>query len=45
MDLPGGAVVDLKKMQDEGEVIKKVPVSDEDIKRLIEHLNDASVTL
>jgi len=35
-DLPVGAVVDLKKMQDSGEEIKYLPVSDEEMKKVVD---------
>jgi hypothetical protein len=34
-DLPVGAVVDLKKMQSSGEEIKYLPVSDEEMKKVV----------
>lgn len=35
-DLPTGAVLDLKKMQDQGEEIVNLPVSDEEMKKVVE---------
>jgi len=35
-DLPVGAVVDLKKMQEQGEEIYNLPVSDEEMKKIVE---------
>ena len=35
-DLPAGAVLDLKKMQDQGEEIVNLPVSDEEMKKVVE---------
>lgn len=37
--LPAGAVVDLKKMQENNETIKKIEVSDEEIEKVLESLN------
>ena len=34
--LPPGAILDLKKMQEQGEVIYNLPVSDEEMKRVVE---------
>jgi hypothetical protein len=39
-DLPVGAVVDLKKMQESGEEIYNVPVSDEEMKKVVESVHD-----
>ncbi len=38
-DISSNTIVDLKKMQEEGEEIRKVPVSDQEIERLLESLN------
>lgn len=38
-DLAGNTVVDLKKLQEQGEEIRKLPASPEEIKKVIEHLN------
>jgi hypothetical protein len=35
-DLPVGAVVDLKQMQEQGEVIYNLPVSDQEMKKVVE---------
>jgi hypothetical protein len=39
-DLPPGTVVDLKAMQASGEVIYNVPVSDEELKRIVDAMPD-----
>lgn len=39
-DIPSNTIVDLKKMQEAGEEIRKVPVSDEEMERVIENLRD-----
>lgn len=39
-DLPPGAVLDLKKMQESGEEIRYLPVSDEEMKNVIDSIND-----
>lgn len=39
-DLPVGAVVDLKKMQDSGEEIYNLPVSDEEMKEVVSSVYD-----
>ncbi len=39
-DLPVGTVLDLKKMQDEGEAIYYLPVSDEEMKGVVESVYD-----
>lgn len=41
-DLPEGTVLDLEKMQSAGEEIRKVPVTQDEVKRVIEYLNDDS---
>lgn len=38
-DLPANTVVDLQKLKENGEEIRKVPASPEEIKKIIEHLN------
>jgi hypothetical protein len=40
-DLPAGAVLDLKKMQQQGEVIYNLPVSDEEMKKIVESVYDS----
>jgi hypothetical protein len=40
-DLPVGAVVDLKKMQEQGEVIYNLPVSDGEMKKIVESVYDS----
>jgi hypothetical protein len=35
-DLPPGAILDLKKMQEQGEEIVNLPVSDEEMKKVVE---------
>jgi len=40
-DLPVGAVVDLKKMQQQGEVIYNIPVSDAEMKKVVESVYDS----
>ncbi|MHB8845295.1 MAG: hypothetical protein ACYC7L_11190 [Nitrospirota bacterium] len=40
-DLPAGAVVDLKQMQEQGEVIYNLPVSDQEMKRVVESVYDS----
>lgn len=37
-DIPANTIIDLKKMQEAGEEIRKVPVSDQDMEKLIENL-------
>jgi hypothetical protein len=39
-DLPVGAVVDLKQMQEQGEEIYNLPVSDEEMKKIVESVYD-----
>jgi hypothetical protein len=39
-DLPVGAVVDLKKMQEQGEEIYNLPVSDGEMKKIVESVYD-----
>jgi len=33
-DHPSGTIIDLKKLQEQGEEIRKVPLSDEEVKKL-----------
>lgn len=40
-DLPVGAVVDLKKMKEQGEEIYNLPVSDEEMKKIVESVYDS----
>jgi hypothetical protein len=40
-DLPVGAVVDLKQMQEHGEEIYNLPVSDEEMKKVVESVYDS----
>jgi hypothetical protein len=40
-DLPGGAVMDLKQMQEQGEEIYNLPVSDEEMKKIVETVYDS----
>jgi len=40
-DLPVGAVVDLKKMQQQGEDIYNLPVTDEEMKKIVESVYDS----
>jgi hypothetical protein len=40
-DLPVGAVVDLKQMQEQGEEIYNLPVSDEEMKKVVESIYDS----
>jgi hypothetical protein len=35
-DLPTGAILDLKKMQEQGEEVRYLPVSDEEMKKVVE---------
>lgn len=39
-DLPAGAILDLKKMQEQGEEIVNLPVSDEEMKKVVESVYD-----
>jgi len=40
-ELPAGAVLDLKKMQEQGEEIVNLPVSDEEMKKVVESVYDS----
>jgi hypothetical protein len=40
-DLPTGAILDLKKMQEQGEEIVNLPVSDEVMKKVVESVYDS----
>ena len=39
-DLPSGAMLDLKKMQESGEELRYLPVSDEEMKAVVESVYD-----